>query len=676
MQREEQQIIDWASMVDEFIVVLDEKGAIVRSNQPWIEFCNAHSLTESLWKSGTDYFRYFKEQEKDGEATVLHQILQKEKTEHKQIYPFVLTDGEIQWFSLKVRPIMKKNQQIQGAFISLKPIHLHTIQPITAESVLESMTDGFYLLDEDLRFNYMNEIGESLLGCKREDVIGKGFLEVFPEAEGSTFHTEYVRALEFKVITEIEEFYEPLNMWIWKKVYPLKRGGLALYFQDISKRKIAEEKLKEYAYYDYLTKLPNRRLLVKKASMLKKAKQKFSVFYINLDNLKFVNALYNYGAGDKVMKKVAERLSTVVTDKCMVGRMDGDEFVVLYQPGTGERLEHLASRLVQLFEEPFLLDDFQAVTIQVSIGIACHPFDTSQLEQLASYSEIAMYEAKKLPGSTYEFFRPKMKVEHDRRSKIEEGLAGNLDELGFEFAVQPQINGETEALVGVEILSRWNHPELGMISPIEFIKVAEQTGAIASMTKFLLEKVFVKMKEWQQNYGCHVRTAINMTPSLLANPAFFDNFFKMIEESGISPTQIEIEITEQAELTYSETTLNYLYLCKEKGISIAIDDFGTGFSMISYLTHFPINKIKIDKYFIQKIGESAKSEALLRSLIHLGKSMECELLAEGVERPEEAEFLKAHECTVFQGYLYDKPMKPEDFEKKYLTSLSPIGRNK
>ena len=157
-----------------------------------------------------------------------------------------------------------------------------------------------------------------------------------------------------------------------------------------------------------------------------------------------------------------------------------------------------------------------------------------------------------------------------------------------------------------------------------------------------------------------------MTPSLLANPDFFDDFFQLIDQYGVDPKLIEIEITEQAELTYSDRTLENLKLCESKGISIAIDDFGTGFSMIAYLTHYPISKIKVDRFFVQKIGQDKKSEAVLTSLIHLAKSIECELLAEGVERPEEVAFLSANDCTLYQGYLFDKPMNLQEFEDKYL----------
>ena len=664
--REEIHIQQWMNTIEEFMIVIDEQGFIIRVNQAWLNFCTEHHAPETVWKIGSDYYGHLDKLGKKSELQAIQQVVNKVKKEHKQMYPFSLRDGGTQWFSARVRHIQNPNNQSNGAIVFLKSVSLHTVQPITAESVLESMTEGFCLLDNQFKINYMNEIGEQLLQVRREDVIGRELWDVFPEAVGTKFDKEYHRALEEHVTVQFEEFLTTIDTWFNVKVYPLKRGGLALYFQDISERKETEQKLMEYAYYDFLTGLPNRRLMTEKAIALREQNEKFSVFYINLDNLKFVNLLHNYYSGDKVLIGVAEKLKLLSNEECVIGRLDGDEFIVIRIDNHDESLEEFADKLKEVFEQPFLLDDFQSVNVFVSIGIACYPNDTKSLGELLSFAETAMFEAKKIRGSRYSFFRPLMIADRDRRVQIEEGLMGNLSDNGFYYTVQPQIDGISGELVGVEVLSRWNHPKFGELSPLEFIEVAEQSGTIASLTYMLLENVFTKIKQWEMLYGWNLRTAINMTPSLLANPNFFDDFFKLIDQYEIKPELIEIEITEQAELTYSDRTLENLIFCKSKGISIAIDDFGTGFSMIAYLTHYPINKIKIDKFFIQKIGQDSKSDAVLKSLIHFAKSIECELLAEGVERPEEVAFLLANDCTIYQGYLYDKPLKLDDFEDKYL----------
>ena len=673
--REAGEIQEWMNAIEEFMIVIDERGRIVRVNQTWIDFCIEHHAPETTWKIGSNYFEHLDRLGKQSELHALKQVVNKEKNEHKQMYPFPLLDGGTQWLSAKVRPIQMTNST-RGAIVFLKPVSLHTVQPITAESVLESMTEGFFLVDDQFKINYINEIGEQLLQVKREEVIGRELWESFPEVVGTIFYSEYHRAMKENVTIKFEEFFTPLNKWFNVKVYPLKRGGLALYFQDISDHKETEKKLTEYAYIDYLTGLPNRRMMTHIAASLRERNEKFSIYYINLDNLKFVNAIHNYYAGDRVLTGVAKKLKDLANDTCKIGRLDGDEFIVIRQHTKSEGLEDFPKKLKEVFSQPFTLDDHQSVNVYVSIGIACYPYDAESLGELISFAETAMYESKKTRGSSYSFFRSKMIAERDRRIKIEEGLLGNLRENGFYFTVQPQIDGSSGEVVGIEVLSRWNHPEFGELSPLEFIKVAEQTGTIAPLTYFLLAEVFTKLKQWEDRYGWSLRTAINMTPSLLANPAFFDEFFGLMDQFGIQPELIEIEITEQAELTYSERTLENLLFCKSKGISIAIDDFGTGFSMISYLTHYPINKIKVDKFFIQKIGQDKKSEAVLTSLIHLAKSIECELVAEGVERQEEVAFLKANDCTIYQGYLFDKPLNVGVFEEKYLQNKHRFLVNK
>ncbi|WP_236610272.1 putative bifunctional diguanylate cyclase/phosphodiesterase [Planococcus halocryophilus] len=451
-------------------------------------------------------------------------------------------------------------------------------------------------------------------------------------------------------------------------------GGLSVYFQDVSERKRTEVQLVESTYYDYLTGLPNRRLIIETAQALIEQQKKFSVFHFNIDNLNYINALYHFDAGERIMKKFAEELKGFSSKTCHVGRLDGNEFIILREVTPNEETANIAEQMAEVFARPVVLKDSQKIHVSVSIGIASFPFDAQILEELISCADIAMHEAKEVPGSFHSFFNPSMRTSYNRKSAIEKGLKGNLKENGFYYVLQPQIDGNTGQIVGAEVLSRWIHPEFGEISPPEFIQIAEESGEIFSLTSHLLAEVFTQIKEWQNRFGWNLKTAINMTPSLLSNPTFFDNFFELLDRFEVPSHLIEIEITEQAELTYSSKTLENLLLCKSKGISIAIDDFGTGFSMISYLTHFPINKIKIDKSFVQKIGQNRKSEAVLTSLIHLAHSIECELVAEGVETLAESQFLQENGCPVHQGYFYDKPLAPDAFERNYVQDFIKIKR--
>lgn len=662
--------MDKLSEVDGFSLAIDCDGIIVEANEHWMHFCFTHGVKESLWKTGASYFGQLAEQGPTANVLAIHEAIASGKQEMQQLHSCLLKDGVQEFFNVTIRAITFSASEKRGAILSLKPFSLHP-KTISTESILKSMNDGFALVDENFKISYLNEVGSQLMNFTWQEVIGKSLLELFPEVDGSSFQKEYRRALEKQKTIELIDYFAPLDTWFQLKLCPLETGGLALYFQDVSEHKKTEKRLLESANYDYLTDLANRRLLNQCIHDLVEAQKKFTIFYVNIDNLKSINEKYGYETGDLLLQKAADDFKELQSEKYTVGRLDGDDFIFIVQPEIGQNLEIFAERIRLIFKQPVPINPSISISVTVSIGIACFPYDASTPDDVLSNAETAMHYAKNTRGSSFQFFRSQMKQTRDRQSEIEKGLFGDFSENGFFFVLQPQINGLTGNIAGAEVLMRWNHPKFGMVSPVEFIKTAEETGSILPLTTHLLKRLFTQIKKWEACYGWNLRIAINMTPSLLTNPHFFNDFFQLIHEYEIDPNTLEIEITEQAELTYSEEIMENLLLCQSKGITIAIDDFGTGFSMISYLTHFPIDKIKIDKFFIQKIGQDHKSEAVLKSLIHLAKSIECDLLAEGVERLEEVEFLEANGCHVFQGYWFDRPLSIHDFEDKHLKSRTP-----
>lgn len=666
MEKEHRHIEEWINTVDDFLIAIDENGKIIRVNQAWIKFCKNNQVRASLYTLGTDYLEQLENRGKLTELNIIKNILRNDVSEYAFKYPLLLENDETQWLLVKAKSVKSSNGQPQGAIIYHKPISLHTIQPISAEIVLESMTEGFLLLDDDLQVIYMNEIAEDLLDSKRGPAVGHKLITLFPESIDTNFLQHYKRTLAEQTVMEFVDYYKPLDKWFQVKACPLDKGGLSVFFQDVSERKKTEDQLTEFALYDYLTGLPNRKVILKKIESLLEKKIKFSIFHLTVDNLNFINAIHSHSVGDSILKKLAEELKTFTSDTCHISRSNNNEFLIIWESIHDENLEHIVQRFESIFLQPVYIENAQKVHMSSSIGISCYPFDALTIDELLSHAEIAMTEAKNAYGVSHAFFRTEMIIQRNRRTLIEESLSGDLSANGFYYTLQPQIHAVTGKITGAEVLSRWSHPDLGELSPLEFIQIAEETGQIAALTYHLLSQVFAQMKEWEKEFNWNLPTAINMTASLLSNSAFFEDFFDLIERFEIDPQLIELEITEQAELTYSPKTLENLLLCKSKGMSIAIDDFGTGFSMISYLTYFPITKIKIDRFFVQKIGQNLKSEAVLKSLIQLAKSIECELVAEGVERKEEATFLLANGCHVFQGYLYDRPLTTAEFEAKYL----------
>ncbi|AQQ55498.1 hypothetical protein B0X71_19045 (plasmid) [Planococcus lenghuensis] len=604
------------------------------------------------------------ERERQAEAENIERVRRGHEPEYVRLIPLQVS-GETHWFSLQARPFPLANSET-GVVLYKQPVDLAMDGYLGTREVLESMTDAFILIDGDLNFRYLNGAAEKLIQLNRTEVIGKNVWEVFPEAKDSVFHTNYRKLKMGQVDVQFDFYAQAFAKWFDVRAYRVANKGLAIYFRDASERKATEQLLEEKAYYDYLTGLPNRWKIEQTIQQLLQNGSRFSLFYINLNKLKFINDLHSHRTGDEVLKKVAERLKGIARSDNAISRFEGDEFLLVHEHGTGQGYRTFEAEVLQAFAEPFVLENAQCIQMGASIGIASYPDHARDVEELITCAGTAMAEAKKETTTSCSVFSPDMRFKLARRVKIEQDLAGDLGEAGIYHVLQPQIHGVTGELRGVEVLARWQHPEFGAISPTEFIQIAEETGTIARLTYYLIEDVFDSMKKRETAYKGRLRTAINITPTLLSSKPFFDEFFRLIEEYGILPELLEIEVTESMDFTYSSLAFGHLMECQAKGISIAIDDFGTGFSRLTTLIDFPVDKIKLDRFFVQKIGMDRKAEVVLESLIRFVKTLDCEILAEGVEHERERAFLNRMGCTIHQGYYYAKPMGICDFEKMYL----------
>lgn len=537
---------------------------------------------------------------------------------------------------------------------------------LNTANVLTSMTNAFFFLDNRLRFYSLNSESEKVLQRKKEEMIGSYISSCFPKATGTQFHSNYIWDIQDRRTLQVQKYFASSDSIISVKASPDTDCGVAICYQKFKKEEEIEASIPQVPYNDYLTGWPTRRKFEERIEQILQEETPFSLLYINLDNFKHINTLYNHKTGDEVIKSIAKSIEKLILPQDQAGRLEGDELILLHLHKGVSQLEDFSEKLKGIFSEVIVLEDFRSVVVNASIGVSSYPQDSYSAEELIAFAETAMRTAKKQSGSSCSLFNRGMGIDLARRLIIEKGLEENLQELGFHFALQPQINCESGELNGLEVLSRWNHPILGPISPIEFIGIAEETGTISRLTHHLLIKVFSFIKDKEKSGGYFPKTAINVTSSLLSSTRFFEELFSLMETYHISPEQIELEITESVELTSSELTLANLMACRSKGISIALDDFGTGFSMLAYLVDYPIDKIKLDKSFISRIGKDAKSEAVLKSLIQFIRGIDCEFLAEGVETPEESSFLQANGCPIHQGYLYDKPLTPEAFDRKYL----------
>lgn len=653
---------------EDFVVLLNTESVILFSNPNWINYCVDHELPSALWRVGENYLDCLEKMERYNELQCIEDIRDAEKETEIQLSLFYNKDS-VDYMSVTYRQFPLNNES--KGIILYK--HLLTnpapVNNISSETILESMTDAFFLLDNEMKFYFLNSESEKVLQAKKEELIGRNIWSCFPKAVGTGFYSNFNRSMHDRVPSQFEEYFAPFDFWFSVRAYPVKDGGLAVFYQKTNTENKTKSLGSVVPTNDYLTGWLNRRKFEERIEQLMKDEVAFSLLYINFDNFKHINTLYNHQTGDTIIKKITEEIEKLLLPQDKAGRLDGDELILLRVHQETEKMEDFTKEVMNVFASPIILDNVQPITVNASIGVSAYPENSYCTEELMASAETSMREAKKQNGSSYSIFQPGMGTDLVRRLMIEKSLSGNLKELGYHFAVQPQINCETGKLTGIEVLSRWNHPTLGFISPVEFIGIAEETGTIAYLTNCLLKDVFSFINYKEKQYGYFPKTAINITPSLLTNTTFFEEFFYLMEKYDVNPKGIEIEITESVELTSSEITLANLMACRSKGISIALDDFGTGFSMLAYLVDYPINKIKLDKSFISKIGRDAKSEAVLKSLIQFVKGSDFELLAEGVETTEESLFLQKNGCPLHQGYLHDKPLMTDVFERKYLMEM-------
>lgn len=460
--------------------------------------------------------------------------------------------------------------------------------------------------------------------------------------------------------------------WIEDKTFPIlhARGKLIRLdgiIQDISERKQQEEKIKYIAYHDYLTELPNRRMfevtLDKLIAKCLKEKDQFALFYLDLDRFKFVNDTLGHDIGDALLVEVSNRLTTYLKGKT-VFRMGGDEFTIIQEKFPLEDPVALGKGLIKEIERPFIIEGYD-IHISTSIGISIFPDDGVTIKDLLMNSDAALYRAKDLGKNNVQMVSKSIKNKSDTDFTLDSELRKAIQREEFILHYQPRINTVTGDIVGAEALIRWNHPHRGLVSPIEFIPIAEETGLINEISEWVFGQVCKQIKEWEQNGYPIVPVSVNLSAKTIMKANLVCKIKQYLTTYEMNPKLIEIEITEDSLINNEETALPTIRQLRDMGILIAIDDFGTGYSSIGYLKKLPVDIIKIDRSFINKILENNEDSVIVQSIIMLAKGLRLKIVAEGVETMEQWEVLKSLGCHYLQGYLFSKPVPAEQF----ITSL-------
>jgi diguanylate cyclase (GGDEF)-like protein len=446
---------------------------------------------------------------------------------------------------------------------------------------------------------------------------------------------------------------------------PMPDGGAVVIFEDVTEREQAEARAQFLATHDELTGLPNRLVFGQAVSDAVKAGrrygQEFAVIFADLDRFKIINDTLGHAAGDALLTEIANRLRQCVRESDVVARGGGDEFIILLREvSDANQVTTVARKILSIVVKPLTIHG-QECRVTASIGISLFPSDAQDGETLVKNADAAMYAAKEDGRNAFRFHSQEIKNQSLERLMLETSLRRALERNELLLYYQPKRDLGRGGISGVEALLRWNHPDLGLLQPSRFIPLAEETGLIVPIGKWVLETACAQNMAWQRQGLPAIRIAVNLSPRQFADPNVLHDIRGALEKSGMPAQLLELEITESMVMQNVERTVRVLEAIKSLGITLAIDDFGTGYSSMSLVKKFPIDALKIDRSFVREIMNDCEDKAIADAIIALGRALNLTVVAEGVETAEQEAFQRAHNCDEIQGYLISKPVPADEF---------------
>jgi diguanylate cyclase (GGDEF)-like protein len=549
------------------------------------------------------------------------------------------------------------------------------------DAVLDNMSQGLTFFDRDQKLIVCNRrFGEIYRLSPDQTAIGTSLLDIINHrlARGSfpdMTRADYLARRE--ALSRAGKPYDVTDEFrngriVSMHYQPMPNEGWVTTHEDITEKRQAEARLVFMARHDALTELPNRTLFQERmasAIAMTRLGAESALLCLDLDGFKVVNDTLGHPAGDRLLRAVAERLSGAVREVDTVARLGGDEFAIV-QVGLAspEQAAILADRIIKLIRQPFDLDGRRAV-VGVSIGISMAPSDGTSIEMLLRNADIALYLAKIEGRGTYRFFESEMDARVHGRRVLELDLRNAVPARDFALHYQPFLDLQSGRVTGFEALARWHHPIRGLIDPVEFIPIAEETGLIVSIGEWVLRTACLEAAHWPPDIGL----AVNLSPAQLKGDHLLEVVKEALASSGLAPTRLELEITESVLLQKTDESLALLHQLRALGIRFALDDFGTGYSSLSYLRGFPFDKIKIDQSFIHDVDTNNDSTVIVGAIIGLARGLGMTVTAEGVETEEQRATLRKHGCTEVQGHLFSRPL-PGDEVPGFIQTLRAFGR--
>jgi diguanylate cyclase (GGDEF)-like protein/PAS domain S-box-containing protein len=608
-------------------------------------------------------------------------------------FRFQRQDGNVVWTRLSTAP-MCDGKVLRG--------HVQTIEDISerkaTELVLRAAEDALYqekeraqvtlnsigdaVLTTDMQGNvtYLNLVAEAMTGWSREEALGRPLAEVFKIIDGTTRQAAVnpaERAIsEDKTVGLAADCVlirrDGFEAGIEDSAAPIhdrqgRVGGAVLVFHDVSESRAMALKMSHMAHHDFLTGLPNRALLTERLTqamaLAKRNGKQLALLFMDLDYFKHINDSLGHAIGDQLLQLVAERLSACVRTTDTVCRQGGDEFVILLveieQP---QDAANVAEKLLTAAALPQFVGHNE-LNVTVSIGISVYPDDGHDVDSIMQNADTAMYHAKAAGRNNYQFFTADMNARAVRRLVVESSLRRALTQGEFFLHYQPQIDVASGAMTGTEALIRWQDPNLGLIYPEQFVAIAEQSGLIVPIGRWVLREACRQVQAWLDAGLLAVPVAVNISAVEFRHKDFVDGVAQVLRETGLAPGYLELELTESVLMDDAKSSASVLEALKAMGVRLAIDDFGTGYSSLSYLKRFPIDTMKIDQSFVRDIVTDGDDATIVSAMIGMGKSLKQRVVAEGVETQQQLAMLRTRECADVQGFLLSRPLAVEDFER-------------
>jgi diguanylate cyclase (GGDEF)-like protein/PAS domain S-box-containing protein len=590
-------------------------------------------------------------------------------------------DGTVVWLEIGGAPVTDADGKVVGSI----GVHNDVTERRMAEEALRESEARYRLMAENSTdmisrtstkgiILYASDACRRLVGYDPSELVGRSFYDFIFEVDreevrylASLIHESGPTTFAYRVEKKDGSlvWFETTSRSV-RDALSGKIREIVGVSRDVTERKRVEEQIEYQAYHDALTGLPNRRLFRDRLTVAlahaRRMKHPLAVMFLDLDRFKVVNDTLGHSTGDELLKAIAARLQASLREEDSIARMGGDEFTVLLADlKTADAAAKIAQKVLDTIALPVQIEGTE-LFITTSIGIALFPSDGDTAEVLLANADHAMYRAKDAGRNSYQMFTPAMNSRALERLSLENDLRHALDRGELELHYQPQINIASGRVTGVEALLRWNRPGFGLVGPMDFIPIAEETRLIVPIGEWVLREACRQAREWQGDHESGFRMAVNLSPRQFQHSDLPQVIASALELSGLTPSDLELEITESLAMQNTSRTIATLHRLREMGVQIAIDDFGTGHSSLNYLRSFPIDSVKIDQEFVQEIEASAPDRAIVSAVIGMARGLRLRVTAEGVETPEQLEFLREQGCEEVQGFLFGEPVPATAFQ--------------